>query len=533
MGEKKYRFGIMVNRMELYPWQIKVYEELINTGLAECCIVILRDTADSPPRNIYKKISDKNLLFEQYKKRALNNSLYKPTPFPPIGSIPVLKANVIQSGKAYESLEEHDIKTIENLNLDFIFRFGFGILKGKVLDVARWGIWSFHHGDEQEFRGGPPGFWEIYKNASMQGVILQQLTERLDAGKIILKRNYSIVKHSYTENVTKLFQASADMPAQALRMIDSDVLDPVNPTPVKTKAPIYHYPTNFQFGIFLIKIFLKKWKFRFNKLFRQENWVIGYSENDNNYRYIAAPKDGEYYADPFTFKSNNKNYIVAEHYSYEDKKGRIVLINPGSNHIKTVLEKEHHLAYPYIYPEANEIYMMPEEGNSGELNLYKWNSGTEDFSFITTILNKPAIDASILKHKAQYFLFASLKGELPNEKLMIYFSDNLEGPYQAHPCNPVKITPAGARMGGVFINQDGRILRPSQYSVNYYGEKIIFWEIKELSVTNYMEEYHSEMTVPVNAPFKDGIHTIHKNDTFVVIDLKKRRSGMQALKAQL
>ena len=48
---------------------------------------------------------------------------------------------------------------IKSKNLDILFRRDFRILKGEILNSARFGIWSFHHGDNDHFRGLPPGFW--------------------------------------------------------------------------------------------------------------------------------------------------------------------------------------------------------------------------------------------------------------------------------------------------------------------------------------------------------------------------------------
>lgn len=46
-------------------------------------------------------------------------------------------------------------------NLDVIFRFGFNIIKGELFTLAKYGVWSLHHGDNDINRGGPAGFWEI------------------------------------------------------------------------------------------------------------------------------------------------------------------------------------------------------------------------------------------------------------------------------------------------------------------------------------------------------------------------------------
>jgi hypothetical protein len=80
-----------------------------------------------------------------------------------------------------------DIEAIRARDLDVILRFGFRILKGDVLTAARCGIWSFHHGDNRFYRGGPAYFWEMFRDESTAGLILQRIEEQLDNGVVIYR----------------------------------------------------------------------------------------------------------------------------------------------------------------------------------------------------------------------------------------------------------------------------------------------------------------------------------------------------------
>jgi hypothetical protein len=532
MASIPFRFGVLLNQEQLYPWQISVLEELKKTGLAECVFLIIRKEEPTPKKNIIQKLFQKNLLFLQYKKLKLNPALYQLKHYPLFDPIEKIEVKPILSGKNREQLENTDVDTIKSKNLDFILRFGFGILKGEILNSAKWGVWSYHHGDEQVFRGGPAGYWELAKNKRMQGVILQRLTEKLDAGKIILKRHYSVILDSYAANVTKIFMHSADMPAQALRMIAGGLMDPNTWEPVTTHAKIYHHPTNIQFILFAVKMFFNKVRASYIRVFMQENWVVGYKK-DKEIRYVTSAKDAEYFADPFIVPGITKPLIIAEHYSYKTRKGNIVVVDPGMNQVKTVIEKKTHLSYPFVFTENGSTHIIPEESATGKVNLYQWNPVDQTAHFQQTLIDLPIIDPSILKHQGKYYLFGGIKGQLPNEKLFIFISDQLEGPYQPHPCNPVKCTPEGSRMGGGFIAENGNIVRPGQYSLKHYGEKLLFFKIEKLSPTEYKEIFHYEMLPHQSAPFKCGLHNYHKNGNFEVFDQKTMRSGFTAFKAQI
>lgn len=46
-----------------------------------------------------------------------------------------------------DSFQQTDVESIESYQLDFLLRFGFRILKGPILNAAKRGVWSYHHGD--------------------------------------------------------------------------------------------------------------------------------------------------------------------------------------------------------------------------------------------------------------------------------------------------------------------------------------------------------------------------------------------------
>src|SRR5690606_18407971 len=127
--------------------------------------------------------------------------------------VPVITCSTILKGKFSQYFKEEDIKLIKERKLDFILRFGFNIIRGEILQAASYGVWSFHHDDPLKYRGGPPGFWEIYNHDYANGAILQRLTDTLDSG-IVLKKGYFKTRlYSYQKNIESLYSGSADWPA--------------------------------------------------------------------------------------------------------------------------------------------------------------------------------------------------------------------------------------------------------------------------------------------------------------------------------
>jgi methionyl-tRNA formyltransferase len=63
---------------------------------------------------------------------------------------------------------------------------GVGLLIGSILTKPEHGVLSYHHGDIRQYRGANSGFWEFVNDEKKMGVTLQQLTENLDAGKVVV-----------------------------------------------------------------------------------------------------------------------------------------------------------------------------------------------------------------------------------------------------------------------------------------------------------------------------------------------------------
>ena len=197
------RFGVMLDGDVVEQWQLDTIKLLIDNGI-ELALVIKNGDESKP----YKSFCDKvlhypysRLLFRIWHRYWFKPAAKHPTSFRPqhsgVEKSPALnyhEVTVIPIHKGISTyFPDDDIAKIKAYDLDFILRFGFDIIRGEVLNSAKYGIWSFHHDDERVVRGGPPGFWEFMRKIPRNGVILQQLTDELDKG-LILRR----IRHNPT-----------------------------------------------------------------------------------------------------------------------------------------------------------------------------------------------------------------------------------------------------------------------------------------------------------------------------------------------
>ena len=94
----------------------------------------------------------------------------------------------LNDSEIYLSFKKSSIEEIKKNKIDLILRCGSKILRGKILSCCKFGVLSYHHGDNSYFRGSPAGFWEVYFSNKLTGFIIQKLNNKLDNGKILFKK---------------------------------------------------------------------------------------------------------------------------------------------------------------------------------------------------------------------------------------------------------------------------------------------------------------------------------------------------------
>ena len=533
---KKLCFGLMCNSTQLERWQAETVE-LLQENNIELKIIILNDNKQTRISPIKKIISYpyKNLLFRIYNRYILKPSSKKPVDISKqIAGIEKLKCKTNQEGYT-DRFSENDIRKIKSHKPDFILRFGFNIIRGEILNSAKFGVWSFHHDDENKYRGGPPGFWEIYKKDPVNGVILQKLTDKLDAGIILKKGYYKTINHSYSANIDQIYFESKKFPLQVCK----DLMNGIdNQIPSHTKALIFYVPGNFKMVYFLLKLLKNKIKFHLTELFLIEDWnaaIIDQSlenilKNNSlnkdklNIRWLPKPKNRVFSADPFIFTDKNGNSnLLYENYDYRARKGKIstTIINDEKKKISVAIEEDFHLAFPFILNHNNNIYCIPESFENNQIRLYKLDEATGNFQFIKPLIeNTAAVDSILFKHENLWWLFFTRK-DLPSVNLYAYFSKEFDGNFEEHKNNPIKIDIRSSRPAGAPFYFNGKLCRPVQDCAKTYGDKIHINKIEKLSPQEFSEKTIETITPIENSKFYKGIHTINSDGKYTVIDGKR------------
>lgn len=537
------RFGIMVDDLLMEAWKVETVRQLVKGGMT--LALVIRNGAPAPSEGFFKKVRSyplRRLLFQRW-----NHRWFKPSSKSMVALGPALqKAGIdlatvpelccVPSSKGSSTfISNEDIEKIQSQQLDFILRFGFGILRGDILKAARYGIWSYHHDDEMVFRGGPPGFWEWMQDEPRNGVILQRLTESLDRGYLLQKRWYPTLLHSYQAHLDQLYHDSTDMPLQVCREILQT--GRLHETLSESKAPLYHPPVNLKMLQYWIRCLTRRIRFHLHDLFRQEDWDVGYVEAPlaeflespqryaDQVKWFKRRRPSLYYADPFVWTTPKETYLFFERYDYRQGKGCIQAAKRSERFKKhyTVLEEDFHLSYPFVFEHEGAVYCLPEANESQRLILYRFNEKAMQMEQEAVLMEGiRVIDPTLLHRDGKWELFFTQK-DLPSVKLYRYRADDLLGPYEPFFGNPVKVDCADARMAGAFFELNGVLVRPAQDCVRYYGNAVHLNRVERMDDEAYEEMVMDTVAPFADSPFKKGLHTLNGNDTITVFDGKRWR----------
>ena len=546
----KLRIGILLDSDLIPFWEFKMIEEINLSEYSEL-VLIVKNNKLNKKEHLIKRIWKirRNIFYLIYLK--IESFFIKPLPnafdlknIKSIVTCDEIKVNPRET-KFSSRFSSEDLEKIKSYDIDVLIRQGFKILRGDILTVSKYGIWSYHHGDNNVNRGGPAGVWEVLENIDETGVILQTLTEDLDGGVKLAESFSATDKESINRNKNNFYWKASSILPRCLKQLyllggnkffsDKSHL---NPEVFYYSHKLYTLPTNFVFLKNIIKIYLKALKRKISNLFYFNQWVLlfDFSKKESlkksffRFKRILPPKD-RFWADPFVYFRNDKYYVFFEELIYKKGKGTIAMIelDEDGKHTqsKVVLEKDYHLSYPCLFEEKGQLFMIPETATNKNIELYK----CIDFPFkwqLEKVLmdNVHAVDTTILKYNNKFWLFCNImknKGANTKDELFLYYSDELvTDKWISHKSNPILSDVKKARPAGKIFVFNDRIYRPSQNNSKTYGYGMQIREILELNEDSYREsQIHS--IYPNWASDIKATHTLNHTGKLTVIDALLKR----------
>ncbi|MFY0604916.1 MAG: hypothetical protein JXQ93_13335 [Flavobacteriaceae bacterium] len=544
--DRKIKIGILTNSLQLELWKDEILKEIQSLPYVDVCVFIKRNEIKplTKKQKIWKfrksiiyKILEKIDIFLSRKltKKHVNAFTkvdYSKTKIPLLDVYP-------KTTKFLDIIQEEDIRKIQKHELDIILRFGFRILKGDILNKAsKYGVWSFHHGDNKVNRGGPPGFWEVIEGWKETGCVLQKLSDDLDGGYVLSRTWVGTYKHNIIENKNRIYWRATKIIPRLLKEIHDNGYESfynskksLNSSNDFYTRKLYKAPSNTKAFIILFKYTSIVLKQIFSVLFTKDQWFLLYKKGkiapETSFRTMKkiVPPKNIFWADPFIISKNNIDYIFVEEYDFSIKKGYISVIELFKNKIQKVtkvIDNDYHFSYPFIFEYSNEIFMIPETSENKTVELYKCNNFPYDWSFQKNIFeNISAVDTTLFYYDNTWWLFTSIDETnkvTRNDELFVFYANSpLDCSWIPHPMNPVVSDAKLARPAGKIFIKNNKIYRPSQDCTGVYGSSININQIKTLDRKTYLEEHITNLKPEWDKEIK-GIHTLNFNDHSTVID---------------
>jgi hypothetical protein len=276
---------------------------------------------------------------------------------------------------------------------------------------------------------------------------------------------------------------------------------------------------------------------KITKLFFFEQWILLVAKksqhNGRNWQSFKPlmPPRGRFWADPFFWQKDDTTYIFYEELFLSDYRGYISCITLDKKlHIKSnipVLKRPYHLSYPFIFEYEDQLYMLPETKESGQIELYRCEHFPDQWELDRVLIeNILAVDTTLLNHAGKWWLFTNVEEEGGSswDALHLFYADSpLSTEWRKHPKNPIIENLQNARPAGRIFMQNGQLIRPAQNCSVRYGYAINFNRITKLSENDY-EETREASFKPKKFSKYYATHTWNELGNLRVIDALQWRS---------
>ena len=539
------RIGLMLDTLKPGAWVAKIIEDIQSSGFAQITLVVLNTPIPPKTPSLRQRLRNhwKLTLFQRYEQwdyrrnRSGNDAKASVDVSALLNGIPTL--TVLPQRKGFtDRLQDEDVAAMKAADLDVVFRFGFRIIRGEVLNTAKAGVWSFHHDDNQQYRGGPPLFWEIYERNPVSGTILQILSDSLDGGRVLYRSHSATNFASLYLNRNPIYWKTAEFALRRLRDLHDHGFEYLQQLPTFVEKDtytrgIYKTPDAVQMTRFLYRRLTRSLRSRIKATLHGNSpqWFLALRpqsaqrayDDASGYQILPPPKD-RFYADPFLYHHQGRDFLFFEDLRYAEGRALIscaeVKPNGELGEMIEVLRCPYHLSYPFVFEDNGEIYMIPETKQNRTVELYRSVDFPSKWTLDAVLLHDVfAVDATIHRHEGLLWMFVGLSnGRFSNsDELAIYYAESLRGPWTPHRCNPVVSDVRRARPAGALFLHEGKLIRPSQDCSVTYGYAINFNEVTVLNKNAYEEKLLSRIE-PGWAKDNLGSHTYSSNGRFEVID---------------
>ncbi len=504
---------LIVDSEKITRWQFEALGLAMQRGLSVSCVYVCKNTIF--PRKYLKHAGYYALnlicMGHGWNEKVSWRELIKP-------ETPVHYFNSDWVG-GWQRISDDNLLEMSKYKCDFVIKYGMYLLKDPDSIPAVHGVFSYHHGDPSLYRGRPAGFYELLHGANYIGVMVQRLSNELDAGGVMAFCKCKVFPDSYQRTLENAYRNGAYLLIKALK----NALNGKSVS-IQTNGPNFRLPSNLTVLKFILFLAKNKIQRLLYGAFVEKRWRIAYSPkidikglSATTYMHItevlSIPKSFSFMADPIIL---DEKMLLCEGMEQSSGKGCILLIGPnGTSRIDTSNLGKGHLSYPFVVKDEGRVLLLPEMSEIGPQLLASLSNELkiENTILLKGLEDERLKDPTLINHGGKWWLFAG-KQVAAADMLFLWSSNSPEGPYVEHPESPVVMDPSCARPAGLIIDIKGQLFRLGQDNRGSYGNGITVCKVTQLSLESYQEECVAQLRVH-NA---FGPHTLGIKSNSMVID---------------
>lgn len=393
----------------------------------------------------------------------------------------------------------------------------------------------------------PPGVREIMDDLDGLPLTLFEASPNSSAS-LLRKARLRNIKYSYRKQKENLLKHTLKWPAETYKNYEAykRVDQSTEFSPDSGQSNSGSLLQLIQFGLTLGR---EKVRHGTRKFLKRDKWNIGLVEQkieeaveektrNAPIQWARSDRKDIYRADPFGVSKGSDEVIFFERYDLKNSNGDICfsknLFDEEGIKEFEVLPDQIHQSYPYVLRHDGTYYMVLEEADETDLNLYEARNFPESWIRVCTIVEDfPALDPTIFRHGRKWWLTASSRKDSGNYALYLWYSDQLEGPWVPHDLQPVKQDVRSSRPAGTPFRIEDELYRPSQNCSRRYGREVVLNRIDEVSPSTYRETPVRTLSPETDGPYPDGIHTISAFGNRILLDGKREEVTLKPLLSYL
>jgi hypothetical protein len=495
--ETALRIGVVLDGMQAPAWAAWALKEIRAREGLELALGITSDRIEKRQRSVLFA------LYEALDRRVFrdrSDALERVDISALLEGVPVMRLPApSEQTDAYD--DSVPATASDESALDVLVCAGTPPAPGKLPFVVRHGIWYLHLGDPRRNGDEPALFWEVFSAEPAANAALEAVDETPEEHRVLYRSATPTDPISLQRTRNAAYWKSARFVIRRLEDLAARRWTPHLERPV-TRRQQGRVPSNADAVRHMTRLAGRVTKRRLRSAAYRRQWFLGIRqrradtlphEDPSPWQVVSPPVDRQW-ADPFVFERDGETLVFFEQLGYGDAKGELAvarLERDGElSDPEPILRAPHHLSYPYVFRNGGDTFMIPESGEAQRVELWAATDFPTGWSPVEALLEGvQAVDASVLHHDGLYWMWVSqpfADGRLGDETFL-YFSDQLDSGWTAHPRNPVVSDARCARPAGrPFLHGDA-VIRPAQDGTGGYGSRLVFNAVEMLTPDEYRE----------------------------------------------